>query len=46
VKRLLREAFRIERSALPSGIDLVILVRPHRARTLADYREMLRRAGR
>lgn len=43
-KRILREAFRLEQHALPSGTDLVIVVRPHDARTLEDYRALLRRA--
>ncbi len=46
LKRLLREAFRLERAAMPPGLDLVVLVRPHRERPLADYREVLRRAAR
>lgn len=46
VKRLLREAFRLERAAMATSIDLVVLVRPHRERALADYRELMRRAGR
>lgn len=45
VKRLLREAFRLERASLPTGVDLVVLVRPHRERTLDDYRAALRRAA-
>jgi ribonuclease P protein component len=43
-KRLLREAFRMEQHALPAGTDLVIVVRPHDARSLDDYRALLRRA--
>lgn len=44
IKRLLREAFRLERPSLPAGLDLVVLVRPHRQRCVADYRAILRRA--
>jgi ribonuclease P protein component len=43
VKRLLREAFRLEQcaAALPAGLDLVVTVRPHRAMTLTAYRRLL-----
>lgn len=43
VKRLLREAFRLEQAAgaLPAGLDLVVTVRPHRTMTLAAYRRVL-----
>jgi ribonuclease P protein component len=43
IKRLLREAFRLERAAggLPTGLDLVVAVRPHRTMTLAAYRRVL-----
>ncbi len=41
LKRLLREAFRLQQHDLPGGYDVVIVVRPHEARTLADYRHWL-----
>ena len=48
IKRLLREAFRLERAAaggdgagLPSGLDLVVTVRQHRTMTLSAYRRTL-----
>ncbi len=40
-KRLFREAFRLERAALPVGVDLVISARPHGGRTLAQGRVAL-----
>jgi ribonuclease P protein component len=45
IKRLLREAFRLNRRALPAGIDFVIVVRPHATKELADYAELLGRAA-
>ncbi|NBX25498.1 MAG: ribonuclease P protein component [Planctomycetes bacterium] len=45
IKRLLREAFRLEQRSMPAGVDLIVQVRPHEPRTLEDYREaMLRHA--
>jgi len=44
IKRLLREAFRLARPALPHGYDLVINVRPHPPLTLDEYRTILTRA--
>ena len=49
IKRLLREAFRHERSGLPvppqsageSAYDIIITVRPHTTLPLAAYREVL-----
>lgn len=41
VKRLLREAFRLEQHALPQGYDIVVVVRPHPAMELSEYRRML-----
>ena len=40
-KRLFREAFRLERTSLPTGVDLVISARPHEGRTLAQCRSAL-----
>ena len=45
LKRLLREAFRLEQRRLPSGIDLVISVNPHDPLPLADYRALLLEAA-
>lgn len=53
VKRLVREAFRLERAGFPMpggrGLDVVVQVRPHRTMALTEYREILgrlvRRAG-
>ena len=43
IKRLLREAFRLEQLAMPAGVDLIVQVRPHEPRSLQDYREALLR---
>ena len=44
-KRLLREAFRLERPGLPTtgarAFDIVVTLRPHRPLTLAEYRAAL-----
>lgn len=45
IKRLLREAFRLEQHAIGAGVDLVVVVRPHRARAVGDYAQVLRRAA-
>lgn len=37
LKRLLREAFRLNRHDLPQGLDLVLIPRPREDSTLADY---------
>jgi len=41
IKRLLREAFRHHQYDLPTGYDLVIVVRPHEPFTLAEYQKLL-----
>jgi len=41
IKRLLREAFRMEQRSLPAGVDLIVQVRPHEPRTLEAYRAAL-----
>lgn len=41
IKRLLREAFRLNQSALPPGVDLVVSVRPHTPLPLKRYEEIL-----
>ncbi len=46
IKRLLRESFRGMGPQTPAGYDLVISVRRHETRTLAEYREDLRQATR
>ncbi len=40
IKRLLREAFRLERGGLPKGLDLVVAVRVHRDESLEECRQM------
>lgn len=42
VKRLLREAFRLEQRELPAGCDLILVPRAGTSATLADYRAALR----
>jgi ribonuclease P protein component len=41
IKRRLREAFRLSRPALPSGFDLVIVVRPHKPLRVGEYQTRL-----
>ncbi len=41
IKRLLREAFRLEQRAMPAGVDLIVQVRPHQPRELDAYRAAL-----
>jgi ribonuclease P protein component len=45
IKRLLREAFRLDRAGFPRGadgaFDLVVQVRPHRPIPMAEYRSLL-----
>ena len=38
---MLRESFRLLQHDLPSGYDLMIVVRPHRPMAMGEYREML-----
>ena len=40
IKRLLREAFRLQSHPAPLSYDLIIVVRPHTAFTLTAYREI------
>lgn len=41
-KRLYREAFRLSRAELPTGLDLILLPRSAREPTLANVRDSLR----
>ncbi|MCA9283891.1 MAG: ribonuclease P protein component [Phycisphaerales bacterium] len=41
IKRRLREAFRLQQNELPTGIDLVVVVRPHEPLPLEDYMRLL-----
>ena len=41
IKRMVREAFRLHKSELLRGYDLVIVVRPHEAKELAEYRKWM-----
>jgi ribonuclease P protein component len=41
IKRLLREAYRLDQHDLPNGYDWVIVVRPHQPMKLEDYRQLL-----
>lgn len=45
LKRLLREAFRLDQHALGAGLDMVVVVRAHAERPLGDYRAALLRAA-
>lgn len=46
VKRLLREAFRLEQHDLPGGYDVVINVQPHEPPSVTEYRRLLAAAMR
>ncbi|MBL4700271.1 MAG: ribonuclease P protein component [Phycisphaeraceae bacterium] len=41
IKRLLREAFRLTQNDLPTGYDMIVIVRPHPTLCLADYQRIL-----
>lgn len=41
IKRLIREAFRLNQRAIPAGLDLVVGVLPHEERTLGGYAALL-----
>lgn len=44
IKRLLREALRLDQHVLPSGYDVIVKVRPHQALSLEEYQALFRRA--
>jgi ribonuclease P protein component len=46
LKRLLREAFRLQQHQLPAGIDLVLIPEQARNATLADFQQSLAAAVR
>jgi len=46
IKRLIREAFRLQQHDWPRGYDLVVVVRVHDVLTLAEYQKLLFRAVR
>lgn len=41
IKRLLREAFRLDQRRLPAGYDYVLIVKPHEPLALDEYRALL-----
>lgn len=41
IKRLLREAFRLEQHNLPAGLDLILIPRQNREATLDEFRRSL-----
>ena len=41
IKRYLREAFRLSQHDWPLGYDIIVVVRPHKPATLADYQRLL-----
>lgn len=45
LKRLLREAARLETAALPAGFDLICIPHPGEFAVLADYRRAVRTAS-
>ena len=46
LKRLLREAFRLTRTRLPTGLDLIAIPRQNSGATLDDYQQSLVRLSR
>lgn len=46
IKRLLREAFRLEQHDVPKGLDLILIPRPGSNSTLEDYRNAIVRSAR
>ncbi len=46
IKRLLREAFRLNQYELPAGLDLILIPRQGANSTLADYAASLRQLAR
>jgi len=42
MKRLVREAFRLTRHELPTGLDLLCVIKPHQEPSLDEYRGSLR----
>lgn len=41
IRRLIREAFRHLQHDLPSGYDLLVVIRPHEPLTLAEYQKLM-----
>lgn len=41
LRRLLREAYRLEQHAIPEGLDLILIPRPEAPGSLAEYREAM-----
>lgn len=41
IRRLIRESFRLLQHELPSGYDLLIVVRPHEPLKLEEYQKLL-----
>jgi len=41
IKRLLREAFRLEQRNIPAGLDLILIPRVNSGAELSDYRQSL-----
>jgi len=41
IKRLCREAFRLSQFDIPTGIDVLITIRPHEPKTLTEYIELI-----
>ncbi|WP_417848521.1 ribonuclease P protein component [Thalassoglobus sp.] len=41
IRRLLKEAFRLEQHRIPAGLDLILIPRPNSKATLQDYRQSI-----
>ena len=44
IRRLLREAFRLQQNDLPVGYDVLIVIKPHQPQLLDEYKELLGKA--
>ncbi len=44
VRRCLREAFRLQQQEWPTGVDVVVNIRPHQPLAMMEYAEFLREA--
>jgi ribonuclease P protein component len=41
IRRLLKEAYRLEQHAVPEGLDLILIPRPNSGATIDDYRNAI-----
>lgn len=41
IRRRIREAYRLRQHDFPAGLDILIMVKPHRVLNMADYQQVL-----